>query len=174
MFLLSCLALISMASGTTLDVLQVFQPLSLHGTDVDHKFEGEHIQARVFSRPMVLSGAMPEGLVAAIATPHSMPASENYKVKESNLLVLYNVAMDAALEDGSLVVTFDLSELKAPEGVELPIRVVLRLAIASLKQTLSDFHHAENEPLKVSLVIAGTTKGNASLRDLALPFVISD
>ncbi len=69
-FLLSSLALISLASATTLEVLQVFQPISLHGTDVDYEFEGEHVRARVFSRPMVLSVAMPETLVAAIASLH--------------------------------------------------------------------------------------------------------
>ncbi|HCQ80352.1 MAG TPA: hypothetical protein DIV46_10285, partial [Verrucomicrobiales bacterium] len=78
------LASASFASATTLEVLRVFQPLSLHGTDVDHEFKGEAIQARIFARPMVLSGAMPENLVLAVATPHRMPATFNYDVNECN------------------------------------------------------------------------------------------
>ena len=69
------------ASATTLEVLRVFQPLSLHGTDIDHEFKGESVQAHIFARPMVLSGAMPENLVLAVATPHRMPATFNYEVK---------------------------------------------------------------------------------------------
>lgn len=174
-FLAFSLALMSLASATTLEVLQVFQPISLHGTDVDHDFEGQHIQARVFPRPMVLSGAMPENLVAAIASPHRMPASNNYEVKESNLLVLYKVDLHALLgDDEILVVTFDLSKMKGPEGVALPIRTVLRLSIAALKKTLSDYHHAENDLLNVRVVIAGTNEKNSSLKDLSGSFVIKD
>jgi hypothetical protein len=174
-FLLSSLALISLASATTLEVLQVFQPISLHGTDVDYEFEGEHIQARVFSRPMVLSGAMPENLVAAIASPHCIPASSNYEVKESNLLALYKVDLHALLsEEKVLVVTFDLSKMKGAAGVELPSRTVLRLSIAALKQTLSDYHHAQNAPLKVRIAIAGTNEKNVSLKDLSGSFMIKN
>lgn len=171
---LSFLVLMSVASATTLDVLQVFQPISLHGTDVDHEFEGEHIQARIFPRPMVLSGAMPESLVSAIGSPHRMPATTNYEIKESNLLALYQVGISGDFEEDLLVVSFDLSKMKAPEGVELPIRKVLKLAIAALKQTLADYHHAENDPLKVRVEVTGTKEGNASLKDLASNFVVSE
>jgi len=165
--------LMSLASGTTLDVLRVFQPISLHGTDVDHLFEDEHLQARVFSRPMVLSGAMPESLVSAIASPYRMPATDNYKVKESNLLALYQIQVSGDFLEEVLVVGFDLSQMKAPEGLELPVRTVLRLSIEALKQTLTDYHHAENDPLKIRVEIRGTREGNASLKDLGSEFVIA-
>lgn len=163
----------SLASATTLEVLRVFQPLSLHGTDVGEEFQGEVIQARIFSRPMVLSGAMPEDLVSAIAAPHQMPATLNYEVKECNLLALYQVSVSGVMSDGGeLKVSFDLSKMKAPEDVELSIRTVLKLSIQALKQTLTDYQHPENQPLKVELAIEGTGEKNRSLRDLSGKFVI--
>ena len=168
------LASITLAGATTLDVLRVYQPLSLHGTDVDHDFEGQPVAARIFARPMVLSGAMPENLVAAIATPHRMPSTFNYDVKECNLLTLYGVDVTGSMVDsGELVVAFNLAKVKIPEGVELPLRTVLKLSIKALKQTLSEYHHVENKPMKVKITITGTTAKNISLGDLAERFVVT-
>jgi len=172
--LLTFVALVNFSSASTLEVLEVFQPISLHETDVDYEFEGEHIQARIFSRPLVLSGAMPEGLVEAVASPHQIPAVNNYEVKECNLLALYKVNLSAELGERALLVTFDLKEMKAPEGVDLPIRTVLRLSIEALKKTLESYHHPENDPLKVRLKIAGTKKGNVSLKDLETVFKVGE
>lgn len=167
------LALVTLAGATTLEVLRVYQPLSLHGTDVDHEFEGQAIPAQVFARPMVLSGAMPENLIAAIAIPHQMPSTFNFEVKECNLLVLFNVGVTGIMEDrGDLTVTFDLSKLKIPKDVELPIRTVLKLSIDALKQTLREYQHPENEAMKVRIKITGTTAKNASLGDLVERFEV--
>ena len=168
------LILVSLSSATTLEVLRVFQPLSLHGTDVDHEFQGEVVQARIFSRPMVLSGAMPENLVSAIATAHRMPAIFNYEVKECNLLALFQVEVFGEMDDsGELRVVFNLAKIRVPEGVDLPIRMVLKLSIQALKKTLEDYQQPENQPLKVKLVIEGTTEKNSSLRDLGGRFVVA-
>lgn len=162
------------ASATTLEVLRVFQPLSLHGTDVDHEFKGEAVQAHIFARPMVLSGAMPENLVLAVATPHRMPATFNYEVNECNLLTLFQVELSGIMGDsGELEVSFDLSKMQVPEGLDLSIRTVLSLSIQALKKTLEDYHHPENKPLKVKITIEGTTKKNRSLRDLSGSFVVT-
>jgi len=163
------------ASATTLEVMEVFQPISLHETDMIHEFEGEDIQARVFSRPLVLSGAMPEGLISAVASPHQLPRVENYEVKECNLLALYQVSLNGFLdENDTLLVTFDLKEMKAPEGIELPIRTVLKLSIKALKKTLVNYHHPENGVLKVTVKIMGTKEGNASLKDLGASFKVGE
>lgn len=167
------LASASFASATTLEVLRVFQPLSLHGTDVDHEFKGEAIQARIFARPMVLSGAMPENLVLAVATPHRMPATFNYDVNECNLLTLFQIELSGIMSNsGELKVVFNLTKMHAPEGIELPIRTVLGLSIQALKETLEDYHHPENKPLKVKIVIEGNTQKNQSLRDLNGEFIV--
>ena len=168
------LASASLASATTLEVLRVFQPLSLHGTDVDHEFKGEAVQAHIFARPMVLSGAMPENLVLAVATPHRMPAIFNYDVNECNLLTLFQIEISGIMGDsGELEVAFDLTKMQAPESVDLSIRTVLSLSIQALKKTLEDYHHPENNPLKVKITIEGTTKKNRSLRDLNGGFVVT-
>ena len=161
------------ASATTLEVLRVFQPLSLHGTDIDHEFKGESVQAHIFARPMVLSGAMPENLVLAVATPHRMPATFNYEVSECNLLTLFKVEISGIMgNSGELEVAFDLTKMQAPDGVDLSILTVLSLSIHALKKTLEDYHHPENKPLKVKITIEGTTKKNRSLRDLSGGFVV--
>ena len=168
-------ALISFSWATTLEVLEVFQPISLHETDMVHEFLGEDIQARIFSRPLVLSGAMPEGLVSAVASPHQLPAVDNYEVRECILLALYKVALNGDFDDkDALVVTFDLKEMKAPEEVDLSIRKVLQLSIKALRKTLVSYHHPENGPLKVRVVIAGTKEGNASLKDLGTSFKVGE
>ena len=70
------------AFATTISVVPVYEPISLHGSDVDDIISdtGEALQATVLSRPMALTGAFPEDLVAAIRTIdeervlHSTPA----------------------------------------------------------------------------------------------------
>jgi len=162
-----------MAGATTLEVLRVYQPVSFHGTDVDFDFEGQAIQARVMSRPMVLGGAMPENLVAAVGSPHRMPEMPNYRVPECNLLTLYGIEISGYMtEKGELRVSFDLKNIRVPDHVDLPIRTVLRLSIEALKKTLGDYHQVENKPLKVEVAFTGLTKKNESLRDLGGRFLI--
>ena len=173
MIVVFLLASLGLSPASTLEVFRIFQPLSLHGTDVDADFEGEAVQARVLSRPMVLSGALPEGVVAAVGASHRMPAVPNYTEPECNLLQLYGVEIYGLLvAENNLTVTLDLKKAKVPAKVNLPIRTVLRLAISALKKTLKDFHHSQNNSLKVRLVIAGLTRQNASLRDLGEEFEV--
>ena len=168
------LATVGLASATTLEVVRIFQPLSLHGTDVDYDFEGEPVQARVLSKPMVLSGALPEGLVTAVAAPHQMPPVPNYGESECNLLCLYNLKMTGEMTgEAKLKVVIDLSHNKVPKDVEISLRTVLKLSISALKRTLNDYHSAENKPLKVSVEFAGLDRKTASLRDLAGKFQIT-
>ena len=113
------LASASLASATTLEVLRVLQPLSLHGTGVAHECKGEAIQAPTFARALVVSGAMPENLVLAVATPHRMPATFNYDVNECNLLALFQIELSGIMSNsGELKVVFNLTKMHAPEGIE--------------------------------------------------------
>lgn len=167
------LATLMGASATTLEILEVFQPVSLHGTDVIAEFEGEAVQARVMSRPMVLSGAMPETLVAAVGAPLRLPPTLNYDIPECNLLVLYGVTITGILEKKShLVVSFDLGKSRVPDEVDLPIRTVLRLSLAALKKTLAVNHHPENREFRVTVKLRGLTEKNATLKDLEETFEI--
>jgi hypothetical protein len=167
------MATMMVASATTLEILEVFQPVSLHGTDVVAEFEGEAVQARVMARPLVLTGAMPETLVAAVGTPLQLPATLNYAVPECNLLALCGIGISGTLERQSkLVVSLDLSKSRIPEGVELPIRTVLKLSLAAIKQTLMANHHGENRKLQVKVELIGLSEKTASLEDLQVTFVI--
>ena len=50
-----------LVSGVTVEVVQVYQPLSLHGTDGigEALEEGDPVQAAVMARPYALTGAVP-------------------------------------------------------------------------------------------------------------------
>lgn len=167
------LATMTCSWGTTLEVFRIFHPLSLHGTDVDYEFEGETIQARVLSRPMVLSGALPEELVSAVGASYRMPPALNYTERECNLLRLYGLELKGEMTGGvDLKIIIDLSASEVPQEVVLPLRTVLKLTISALKQTLKDSHLIENRPLKVTLELAGLTEKTGSLRDLAGRFEV--
>jgi hypothetical protein len=165
------------ALATTIMVVPIFEPLSLHATDGDEAISevGEALQASVMSRPMALSGAFPETLVDAVRSPHPMPTnSPNYTVKETNLLVLCNIGIRAEMTDKSLVVSLDVAQLAIPPEVDLTSRQILKLAIMAVKKTLQDYQRPQLEPLQVSLRIDGTDEAKASLRDLGTDFTIGE
>ncbi len=143
--------------GSTLEILQVSLPLSLHGTDSAYEYDGEVVQARVFARPMVLSGAMPESLVEAVGKPCRLAGSKNFSVKESNLLVLFGVEIAVVLrEKGDLLVTFDVGELKeVGEEIEVELFTVLKMGVEAIEKTLKEYHDSENGELKVKIVLKG-------------------
>ena len=174
MKLLACLLLLcAPAFATTLSLVSVFEPISLHGTDVDDAVSksGETLQAAVVARPMVLSGALPETLVEAVRTPHAMPSNDpNYTVEEVNLLELCRIGVTAEIEDGWLEVRLDVSKRAIPEEVKLTIRQVLELGFRAVRSTLELYQKPQHEPLKVRLRVAGTDEGTASLKDLDAEF----
>ncbi len=165
----------SAAGGSTIMVVPVFEPLSLHGTDGDEAISdtGEALQACVMSRPMALTGAFPEVLVDAIRSPHLIPTNNpNYKVQEANLLVIANIGISAEMTAGGLAVRMDVAQLVIPPEIDLTARQILKLAIVALRKTLEEYQRPQTEPLAVSLVIEGTDEGKAGLRDLDSRFMI--
>ncbi len=163
------------ASATTIMVVPVFEPLSLHGTDGDEAISdtGEALQACVMSRPMALTGAFPETLVDAIRSPHLIPTNNpHYKVQEANLLVLANIGIGAEMTPDGLIVRLDVSQLAIPPAVDLTTRQILKLAIVALRKTLEEYQRPQTNPLAVSLVIEGADEAKAGLRDLNAKFVI--
>lgn len=165
-------------AATTISVVQIHEPISMHGTDVDDVVSdtGEVLQATIASRPMALTGAFPEALVQAIRTPHRLPTNNpNYKVEEVNLMVLCQVGISARAEENhSLRIALDVSKLAIPEDVDLTARQVLKLALAAIRKTLEEYHQEQTEALKVSVTIEGVDDGTASLRDLATSFTLTN
>ncbi|MDA7887838.1 hypothetical protein N9A86_00455 [Akkermansiaceae bacterium] len=171
---ISWLILVAASQAITLEVYQVFRPISLHGTDMAEEFEGNVIQAKVIPQTMVVTGAQPEGLLSAIASPHRLTGSDSYLVKEDNLLVLCGIGMKSRSDGKNLTVDFDLSQLKIPKDVEIPVRTVLKLAIQSVKETLKGFHTPEDGPMKLKIQIVGTNDGTAPLQDLSQKFRVGE
>ena len=172
-------ALLAMAAlhATTIMVVPVFEPLSLHGTDGDEAISdtGEALQACVMSRPMALTGASPEVLVEAIRSPHLIPTNNpNYKVQEVNLLVLANIGIRAEVTTEGLTVTLDVSQLAIPPEVDLTSRQILKLAIVALRKTLEEYQRPQPNPLAVNLIVEGADEAKAGLRDLNVSFVIGE
>lgn len=167
--LFTLLALALPLTATTISVLPVFEPLSMHGTDVDEGITdtGEALQATVASRPMALGGAFPEALLEAIRSPHKFPTnSPNYKVEEVNLLVLCNIGISAEMGEDGLKARLNVQHLAVPEGVDLTARQVLKLAMVAIRKTLEEYQKPQTEPLKVSVIIEGISDGTASLKEL--------
>ena len=171
--LLACVSV----SATTIMVVPVFEPLSLHGTDGDEAISdtGEALQACVMSRPMAMTGAFPEVLVDAIRSPHLIPTNNpNYKVQETNLLVLANVGISGEMTTEGLIVRLDVAQLAIPPEVDLTSRQILKLAIVALRKTLEEYQRPQTQPLAVTLVIEGADETKASLRELGVKFVVGE
>ncbi len=164
-------------TASTIMVVPVYEPLSLHDTDGDAAATdvGEALQACVMSRPMALTGAMPEDLISAIRSPHLIPTNNpNYKVQEANLLVLCNLLINAEMTDSGLVVRIDVSELSIPPDVDLTSRQILKLTIIAVRKTLEEYQAPQNKPLGVNLTIEGAGEAKATLRELNTQFILGE
>jgi hypothetical protein len=177
LWLLGVLGIAGGAGASTITIVPVYEPLSLHGTDSDEISEiGETLRATIMARPMALSGAFPETLVEAVGLPHTVSTNTpNYKVTESNLLVLCAITVSAELgEEAALQVNLDVAKLKIPEDVDLTARQVLKLAILAVRRTLEAYQAHQPGKLKVSVAVTGTGDANNSLRDLAQVFTLGE
>lgn len=175
---IACMALsASVMHASTIMVVPVFEPLSLHGTDGDEAISdtGEALQACVMSRPMAMTGAFPEVLVDAIRSPHMIPTNNpNYKVQEANLLVICNIGISGEMTAEGLTVRFDVAQLAIPTEVDLTSRQILKLAIVALRKTLEEYQRPQTQPLAVTLVVEGADEAKAGLRDLGTRFVVGE
>jgi len=171
--LLTLAALTLPATATTIMVVPIYEPLSMHGTDGDDAISdiGEALQATVMSRPMALSGAFPEVLIESIRTPHPLPSNNpNYQVQETNLFVLCNIGIKARLTEEALVVTLDISEISIPMEVDLTTRQILRIGIVAVRRTLEEYQRPQPNPLNVRIQIAGAVGDREPLRDVGVEF----
>lgn len=169
--------LCSQAPATTIMVVPIFEPLSLHGTDGDEAISdtGEALQACVMSRPMAMTGAVPEVLIDSIRSPHLIPTNNpNYKIQETNLLVLANIGISGELTTEGLTVKLDVAQLKIPKDVDLTSRQILKLTIVAIRKTLEVYQAGQTDPLKVTLIVEGADETKAGLRDLNAQFVIGE
>lgn len=173
---LLCIAMFCHCQATVIDVVQIFQPLSLHGSDVDDEVDdtGETLQAAVLSRPMALTGAFPEVLVESIALPHQLPTNNaNYQIKEVNLVLLCGLKITASTDDlNVLQVEINIANMKIPTGVDLTARQLLKLVSLSIRRTLVEYNSMQKKEIHVLQRIVGTNETNASLQDLGAKFEV--
>lgn len=161
--------------ATTISIVPIFEPISLHGTDSGGLISdvGETLQACVVSRPMALSGAFPEALADAIRSPHQLPSNHaNYQIREVNLLVLCNVGINAELTQTALVTRINVTQLHIPPGIDLTSRQVIKLTTIALRKTLESYQEKQLTPLHVQLIIEGAEGDRADLADLNASFTI--
>jgi hypothetical protein len=166
----------SSATASTIMVVPIYEPLSLHGTDGDEAISdiGDALQASVMPRPMALTGAFPEVLIDAIKSPHTIPTNHpNYKIIEANLLVLCNINISAEMAETGLIIRLDVANLTIPAEVDLTTRQILKLAIIAIRKTLEEYQNPQPLPLAVTLTIDGATDAKATLRDLGTTFTIN-
>jgi hypothetical protein len=165
------------AMASTISVVMIHEPISLHGTDVDDAVSdiGETLQAAVMPRPMALTGAFPEDLVSAIRNPHLIPTNNpNYKVQEANLLMICKIDITGEMVENVLAVKLNVAQLSIPADIDLTSRQILKLTILALRKTLGDYQRGQTKSLSVSVMIDGAEEGKASLRDLATNFTIGE
>lgn len=167
----------SPAAATTIMIVPIFEPLSLHGTDGDEAISdtGEALQACVMPRPMAMTGASPEVLVDAIRSPHLIPTNNpNYKIQETNLLVIANIGISGEMTADGLTVRMDVSQLSIPPEIDLTARQILKLAIVAIRKTLEVYQAPQSTSLTVTLVIEGADEAKSNLRELGARFVIGE
>jgi hypothetical protein len=160
----------AMLSGITVEVVRLYQPLSLHGTDGagDVEDDDEVLQAAVMSRPMALAGAIPEDLVKAVGDPCKIESnSPAYDLEEANLLILCKIELSVEMLEERLLVKLDLSQMTIPEEIDLTARQMLTLSIRAIRKTLEAYFAHTDEKIHWEVRIAGTNERNASLRNLS-------
>lgn len=173
--LLALLSLPLFAGATTITVLPIHEPLSLHGADNDEITTevGEALQACVLPRPMALTGDFPETLVTSIRSPHTIPTNNpNYRVKEANLLILTGIALEATTTEEGLVIRVLCQNLKIPEEVDLTSRQILRLTLVAIRRTLEEYQKIQTTPLRVHILIDASGDAKEHLEALATTFQI--
>ena len=161
-------------SAITVEVVRLYQPISLHGTDGAGDEDGaEVMQAAVMSRPMALAGAIPEDLVKAVGDPCKIASnSPAYTVEEANLLLICKIGLSVEMLESRLLVRLDISKLEMPEEVDLTARQVLTMAIKSIRRTLEAYFSHSDEKLAWEGRITGTKDSNSSLKNLSAKYTV--
>lgn len=171
------LASASLSVASTKSVYKIWQPLSLHGTDVDSVVGSESgvDYAVLMSRPVVLSDALPEGLVYAISMKHKMPSVGGYSEPEANLLELFKLKLNARLSEEQLEVTIDVKNAVTPAGIDVSLKNAIELTFVAIRRTLGEYGAAYLEDgIACSIRVIGDEKSPifSELQKLNIEFII--
>ena len=78
-------------------IVEIFQPTSLLGTDTEDEplTKGQAMAATILRRPVLIGGAFPESPVLAMCLPHRIAGAGEGFPDESNLIVLVGAKIHA-------------------------------------------------------------------------------
>jgi hypothetical protein len=109
----------------------IYQPLTTLGTESD--------AAVVVARMPILINAVPEGIIAAIASPNKLLQSPNANVPDSNLLSLLGVGVSAEHVNGRHYrVTLDLRGMRSTQPYGVTADDAIAGAIKCLRATFDE------------------------------------
>lgn len=145
-------------------LVEVYQPTSLLGTDLDGDplGTGESLAATIVARPVIIGGAFPESPVHAVSLPHKIAGAPEGFPEESNLIVIVGGRVHAEWGQTEHRIIADFSKAKVPENLGVTIIQVMKLTAICLQKTLGTQH--EN-PIKITWL----APDGVSLADAKLP-----
>jgi len=143
----------SLLSAEVLEVIKLYRPLSLKGTEsfTENK-DGEVLEAGVFSAPAVLSGAMPEDILAALTQPYVIQSyGKSYESKECNLFTLSNSTATAKQLNGQ---HFEITlTLDPAQKMDLNQEELTTLLTKSIRNTFTNYFNSSDVPLEFDLYL---------------------
>ena len=149
------------------NIVQIFLPVSLAGTelDADPLETGESMGAIILARPALIGGAYPEGLIAAICRPLQLGRGDNNFPDESNLLILIGAKISAehGIQNEPHQITVDFTKINREQNSDSSISQALRLTAECLKRTI-----AQNKSSR-EFQIAWLVPVDFSIEGLGLP-----
>jgi hypothetical protein len=130
------------------DIVPIFQPLSLLGTELEAYPLGqeEGICADVMATPAIVSSAYPEAIVQAIGLPHRFYQAPEGFPAESNLLVLTGARLDAAWGEERHAVTIDFSQVSLGGNLGVTLDQLCRLTVLCLSKSLRQ-GYSDSKPI---------------------------
>ena len=150
LFLLITLGLLN---AEVLQVVKLYRPLSLKGTEsFSETKEGKVIEAGIFSAPAVVSGAMPEDILAALTHPFEIRSyGKSYEPKECNIFTLSNSTATAKqLSENYFQITL---QIDPDQKTDLSQEELVDLFVRAIRNTFTNYFISNDEPLEFDLFV---------------------
>ncbi len=125
------LAFAPLASGSSLSLVTIVQPVYLHGSESDSRITFQAV-------PFVTFHSAPEWSFTAISTPFIPPTDGTWKPHDVNLASLYKITVSGGYKDNQeeqkdILVTIDASKAVVPEGHPFTVEQVIDAVVTCVK-----------------------------------------
>ena len=134
-----CLALAAGNAFAERTVSEIAYPISLLGTEMEGEPDGEDdpVAAMIMNRMEITQGAYPESLFQAVAAPVRFTLAGDGFPKESNLIVLCRIQVEAAWGEKEHSLVIDATRMaKTEKTVFMTPQQVIRLVVKAMRLTL--------------------------------------